>query len=118
LLERFTLITEVEPSQGRDKTPEATDPETSIPEAKTQSRDSSDFSWLAQKVEKRGRTKKVAEGDRGEEEKERRRDATSLGNKWPCPKSRGRTWDYPFVGQVLKRSNPPIFGRQVSSKFC
>jgi hypothetical protein len=25
----------------------------------------------------------------GEEEKERRRDATSLGNKWPCPKSRG-----------------------------
>jgi hypothetical protein len=89
LLERFTLITEVEPSQGRDKTPEATDPETSIPEAKTQSRDSSDFSWLAQKVEKRGRTKKVAEGDRGEEEKERRGDATSLGNKWPCPKSRG-----------------------------
>jgi hypothetical protein len=43
-----------------------------MPEAKTQSKDSNDFSWSAQKVDERGRLEKVAEGDMGEEEKERR----------------------------------------------
>ncbi|KAJ7366591.1 hypothetical protein DFH08DRAFT_797531 [Mycena albidolilacea] len=63
---------EVDPSHGRDKTPEATDPEDLIPEAKTQSKESKDFSWLAQKVEERGILKKVAEGGMGEEEKDAR----------------------------------------------
>jgi hypothetical protein len=64
LKERFTFITQVEPSQGRDKTPEVTDPEDLIPEAKIQSKDSN-FSWSAQKVDERGRSKKVAEGGMG-----------------------------------------------------
>jgi hypothetical protein len=65
---RFTFITQVDPSHGRDKTPEATDPEDLIPEAKTQSKESKYFSWSAQKVEERGVSKKVAEGGMGEEE--------------------------------------------------
>jgi hypothetical protein len=77
------------PFAWRDKTPEATDPEDLIPEAKTQSKESKDFSWSAQKVEERGISKKVAEGGMGEEEKEQRCDATSLGNKRPSPKCRG-----------------------------
>ncbi|KAJ7860230.1 hypothetical protein B0H14DRAFT_2576729 [Mycena olivaceomarginata] len=79
---------EVEHSQGRDKTPEATDMKDLIPEAKTQSKDNSDFSWPAQKVDERGRSRKEAEGDMEEEEKEKQRDTTLRGNKWPSPKSR------------------------------
>jgi hypothetical protein len=41
------FIAQAKPSQGRDKTPEATDPEDLIPEAKTQSNDNSDLSWSA-----------------------------------------------------------------------
>jgi hypothetical protein len=47
LIERFTFITQVDPSHGRDKTPEATDPEDMIPEAKTQSKNTSGFPWSA-----------------------------------------------------------------------
>jgi hypothetical protein len=41
-----------------------------IPEAKTQSKNHSDFSRSAQKVDERGISKKVVEEDMGEEEKE------------------------------------------------
>ncbi|KAJ7838523.1 hypothetical protein B0H14DRAFT_2588556 [Mycena olivaceomarginata] len=62
---------EIEPSHGRDKTPEATDPEDLIPEAKTQSKNNNGFSRSVQKVDERWISKKVADGDMGEEEKER-----------------------------------------------
>jgi hypothetical protein len=92
LIGRFAFITEVDPSHGRDKTPEVTDPEDLIPEAtdaKTQSKESKYFSWSAQKVEERGISKKAVEGGMREEEKERRCDTTSLGNKRPSPKCQG-----------------------------
>jgi hypothetical protein len=40
-----------------------------MPEAKTQSKDSNDFSCPAQKVDEIGRLEKVSEGDMGEEER-------------------------------------------------
>jgi hypothetical protein len=40
-----------------------------MPEAKTHSKDNSDFSWSAQKVDERRGLKKVAEGDMGRRER-------------------------------------------------
>jgi hypothetical protein len=73
LIEKFTFITQVEPSQSKDKTPEAANPE----EAKTRSKDNNDFSCPAQKVDERRELEKVSEGDMGEEKE---RCVTLLGN--------------------------------------
>jgi hypothetical protein len=63
LIEIFMFITQVEPSQGRAKTPEAADPEDLMLEAKTQSKDNNNFSCPAQKVDERGKLEKVSVGD-------------------------------------------------------
>ena len=75
---RFMVIAQVdgEASQGKDKTPDTDDPETFIPEVKTQSKDSREFSWSAQKVVERGTSRKVAEADMGGEKKRQKSHVT------------------------------------------
>ncbi|KAJ7336098.1 hypothetical protein DFH08DRAFT_813346 [Mycena albidolilacea] len=62
--------------QRQDTKTQATDLEDQIPElkAKSQSKNRSGFSRSAQKVDKRGQWKKVAEGDMEEAEKEQSRE--------------------------------------------
>ncbi|KAJ7336119.1 hypothetical protein DFH08DRAFT_813366 [Mycena albidolilacea] len=66
LIARFTLITQVDPSQGGDKTPEATEPEDLMPEARTQSKDRADWSRSGLKVVERRRSQKAVEGAKRE----------------------------------------------------
>jgi hypothetical protein len=52
------FMTQIEPSHGRNKTPEARDSEDLIPEAKTQFKNNNGFSRSAQKVDERGYRKR------------------------------------------------------------